>query len=344
MYTDRYRFKLEPEALAHARRSALADLAFDCRKKLSALWKLFDHRAAILTGLRALDDSASRAIFRNLLIYRYLTPHFSRIAHNRIMHRELESFMQGKLTPREPLEEQLDLLGETVAIWEADYQGARLQFASTKYALYWVLKSTQYYFHRGNIANAPQSGDVVLDCGAFLGETALKFAVDVGDQGRIFSFDPFPKHAALARRMIARNGLTKRIDFYCCGVSRASTSGIEDMLGHPETIVQPLVSPGRQLDVDDPCVSIDDFCQFRGVSKVDYIKMDIEGSEMAALDGAHQTILRCKPKLAVCVYHKPSDLWIIPAEVKRRYPFYKLFLEHHSLHGEETVLYATACQ
>lgn len=39
-----------------------------------------------------------------------------------------------------------------------------------------------------------------------------------------------------------------------------------------------------------------------------YIKMDIEGSEMAALMGAKETIKRHKPYLAICVYHRKNDL------------------------------------
>ena len=76
------------------------------------------------------------------------------------------------------------------------------------------------------------------------------------------------------------------------------------------------------------------------VAAVNYIKMDIEGSEAEALTGAHETITRFRPKLAVCLYHNPTDLWTIPAALKRQYPFYQIYLAHHSLHAEETVLYA----
>ena len=53
-------------------------------------------------------------------------------------------------------------------------------------------------------------------------------------------------------------------------------------------------------------------------------------------------ILRHRPKLGVCVYHWSTDLWVIPNLIRRAYPFYNLYLDHHSLHNEETVLYARA--
>lgn len=73
---------------------------------------------------------------------------------------------------------------------------------------------------------------------------------------------------------------------------------------------------------------------------VTFIKMDIEGAELEALKGAGLTIQRCKPKLAICVYHKPEDIWEIPNLILDYYPDYKLYLRHYSLHFGETVLYA----
>ncbi len=49
-----------------------------------------------------------------------------------------------------------------------------------------------------------------------------------------------------------------------------------------------------------------------GNRPVTFIKMDIEGSELAALRGAERIIRQQRPKLAICVYHKPEDMWEIP--------------------------------
>lgn len=71
-----------------------------------------------------------------------------------------------------------------------------------------------------------------------------------------------------------------------------------------------------------------------------YIKMDIEGAELDALMGAEEIIKRCKPKLAICVYHKPDHFWEIPFYIKRIVPEYKIYLRHHSTNIIETVCYA----
>ena len=74
--------------------------------------------------------------------------------------------------------------------------------------------------------------------------------------------------------------------------------------------------------------------------KVTFIKMDVEGAELESLKGAKETILRNKPKLAICIYHKPDDLIDIPLYINELVPEYKLYIRHHSNDRGETALYA----
>ena len=70
------------------------------------------------------------------------------------------------------------------------------------------------------------------------------------------------------------------------------------------------------------------------------IKMDIEGAELEALKGAEQLIKKCKPKLAICIYHKPQDFFEIPLYIKSIVPEYQLAVRHYTTVETETVLYA----
>lgn len=74
--------------------------------------------------------------------------------------------------------------------------------------------------------------------------------------------------------------------------------------------------------------------------KVSFIKMDIEGAEYNALLGAQETIKKYKPKLAICIYHKPEDMWEIPMLILKINPEYKFYVRHYSISKSETVLYA----
>jgi FkbM family methyltransferase len=70
------------------------------------------------------------------------------------------------------------------------------------------------------------------------------------------------------------------------------------------------------------------------------IKMDIEGAEYAALQGARHLIQTHLPILAICLYHRQSDLWTLPNLVASFAQGYQFFLKAHSLDGWDLVLYA----
>ena len=73
---------------------------------------------------------------------------------------------------------------------------------------------------------------------------------------------------------------------------------------------------------------------------VTFIKMDIEGSELNALRGSEALICKYRPKLAVCIYHKPEDVIDIPKFILDCYSGYKFYVRHYALAEYETVLYA----
>jgi FkbM family methyltransferase len=71
-----------------------------------------------------------------------------------------------------------------------------------------------------------------------------------------------------------------------------------------------------------------------------FIKMDVEGAEMEALLGAAGVISTARPRLAVCVYHKPEDIYELPRLIRRFSADYHFTLKHHSPYRWDTVLYA----
>ena len=100
-----------------------------------------------------------------------------------------------------------------------------------------------------------------------------------------------------------------------------------------------IVEGEEQATIKIPVDSIDNVCSG---DKVTLIKMDIEGSEIEALNGAVNVIKRDKPRLAICIYHKPEHLYAIPLWIKKTVPEYKLYIRHHSdTRWTDTVLYAT---
>jgi FkbM family methyltransferase len=87
-------------------------------------------------------------------------------------------------------------------------------------------------------------------------------------------------------------------------------------------------------------VSVDHFVRKNNIKKVDYIKLDIEGAEMKALEGAKNTLASHRPQLAVCVYHKKEDLFEIPIFLAKVLKDYVYRIGHYTTSLWGTVLYA----
>ena len=88
--------------------------------------------------------------------------------------------------------------------------------------------------------------------------------------------------------------------------------------------------------------SLDNILQGKAVS---FIKMDIEGAELKALYGCKNTLMKYKPKLAICVYHKIDDIVEIPLYLHDVVPEYIFYMRHYLVRANETVLYAvTDCE
>ncbi len=97
------------------------------------------------------------------------------------------------------------------------------------------------------------------------------------------------------------------------------------------------ISDVQGESVKVPVKSID---QTMECSAATFIKMDIEGSEYNALQGARNVILKNKPKLAICIYHSDKDMLRIAELIHEMVPEYRLYVRQHSNSVCETVLYA----
>ena len=214
MLVDVYRF---PDVTARqqvmARRAAWRDLISERRRKAHDLVRVVKEWPAVLCGYRALADAASRSLFKDILTYRLLTPHFSSIANNKALYNELRDSLERSIERDEP-PDIIRHVDPQLSAWKMIYEGHTLKLTSDRYVA-WFFRSSQYYFRRDFVFVGPEAGDVILDCGSFLGESALKFLVDSGPSGLIYGFDPLPSHVLIARENSRQNGFEGK-SLFCC--------------------------------------------------------------------------------------------------------------------------------
>src|SRR5262249_44269722 len=75
--------------------------------------------------------------------------------------------------------------------------------------------------------------------------------------------------------------------------------------------------------IEVPLTTVDKLARELNLPRVDFIKMDIEGAEQKAIAGAHETIAKYRPRMALCIYHMADDPVKIPRMVKETVPEYR---------------------
>jgi FkbM family methyltransferase len=195
----------------------------------------------------------------------------------------------------------------------------------------------QYFLERGALRIRPERGEVAMDFGAGAGDTALAFAAAVGAGGRVLACEPTPSEQALLARNLAENAeLAGRITPIAAAV--ADTAGRNVLLAGDATHAH-IAPDGARTGARAVTTTIDALVAEHDLPRLDFIKLDIEGMELAALQGATRSLERFSPKLAVCVYHGWQVFDVLPW-LRARLPNYTLHLETHAPIAAETVLYA----
>ena len=194
------------------------------------------------------------------------------------------------------------------------------------------LYSSRHYFPEDLPFFKPVQKDVFIDGGAYTGDTLAHIVSMTGGRGcaLYFAFEPDERNAARLIDYVERTKLGSVKVFRRGLWSKGGRLPFQDR-------GEPWSSVGQEQSVEIDAGTIDEL----GVA-ASFIKMDIEGSEYEALKGAKTTLRTHKPKLAIAVYHKLSDLTTIPAYIRELCPGYRFYFRIHSLFSEEMVLYAVA--
>ncbi len=168
--------------------------------------------------------------------------------------------------------------------------------------------------------------EVFVDAGGFQGETSEQFCLRYPDYKKVYFFEPSPKTMSAAQQFLQRFA---SINYIEKGLSNRAAQVLFDTNNGSANALSEQGDTAIWVDALDNCVA----------EPVTFIKMDIEGAELDALEGARQHIVEDHPKLAIAVYHRPSDFWQIAELVLSMREDYQVFLRHYTESWIETVMY-----
>lgn len=175
-----------------------------------------------------------------------------------------------------------------------------------------------------------------VDCGAYNGDTLKRFLKQENRDAdaKYYAFEADKNNYDQLCAFVNENSL-QGVECFKLGVwnrheQLCFANGIDNMSGgFTNTMADHM---DLMMDVD----SLDHVLQGR---RVDMIAMDIEGSELNALEGAQELIKDQRPMLAISAYHKLEHLWEIPLYMNSLSSDYQIYFAHHRWNMHDTVCY-----
>lgn len=170
----------------------------------------------------------------------------------------------------------------------------------------------------------------VVDVGACDGDTLREFLAATGGHfGTYYAFEPDPENFQKLE-LTAPPG-DARIRLFNLGLD--AEPGVRHLRGFGSL----LSNLGEDGDMEARVESLD---HLLGGASLTLIKMDVEGHEPHALAGMVNTIRRCRPALAISIYHQVDHLWSLPLWIRNLDLGYRLRVGCHGDLYSEAVCYA----
>ncbi len=209
--------------------------------------------------------------------------------------------------------------GDGFDLWQTP-KGAWWVPAYESHVLYGLLTEQEQNIY-GSGGHGVRPGDIVLDCGAHIGVftvTALRAGA-----ARVVAIEPGPEALTCLRENLAKEIAAGRVIVYPKGVWSKDDSLI--LSADDSSAGRSVMRRSRETRglVRVPLTTIDKIVAELQLERVDFIKMDIEGAEVTAREGARGTHARFKPRLAIAGYHNRDDAVTIPAAVLKAYSGYR---------------------
>lgn len=303
--------------------------AFDAQRARYLAF-LTGHWTALARSYGRFEDDASRRLFVDLILFRFLGCRHVRLASHTPDYREARRHSND--LPATPSIFATVSGGAGLRHFALQHAGRSLAVDCLRANVFFTFLRRQYFYEHGGVRVQPEAGDHVIDAGACFGDTALDFAAVVGEAGHVYAFDPLDTHLRITRHNIRQNDLSTVTVF---------ANGLSDHTFEAPPVPD-RVDPGF-TDGDIMAVRrLDDLVAEGAIPRVDFIKMDIEGSELSALRGAETTLRTFRPKLAISLYHRWDDDFAIPDFIANLGLGYRFFLQNYTISEGETVLYGIA--
>lgn len=215
------------------------------------------------------------------------------------------------------------------------YSNVLLHRAAHDIELIWEIYDEHQYFANDLVK---QAKGCFVDCGAFQGDTLKSFLGQIGSSSyQYYAFEADRDNYEILKNY-CKEHLLENVYPLNLGVWNQKEClyfKSDDVTGDVSGKVMEDKKDGNSVKI-----MADSIDHVLSQENIDFIKMDIEGAEINALNGAKRSIIKSKPVLAISAYHQLEHLWEIPILIKEINKDYQIYFRHHMWNMADTVCYA----
>lgn len=201
------------------------------------------------------------------------------------------------------------------------YTGSKFKLDAFIHKGYWYHGKNREKIQMDNFKKLISEGDTVFELGAHIGYISVYFSQLAGTSGKVFVFEPGVNNLPYVRENIA-NSKIKNVQlvekavsdnngtatFYLENITGQSNSLVKDYRVtkkiHSKTFVEM-----KKNEVQVETIRIDDFVQMNNITRIDFIKIDIEGAEYLAIKGMPNVLAILKPTMMIEVTENHEALF-----------------------------------
>ena len=243
---------------------------------------------------------------------------------------KIKNFYYNLLSPKNVRYELVKNAGSGF-IYKTNFQETAM---FTNEALYLIAADFNYYQHFYKVSE----NDIVIDAGANCGHLSILFSELTGKNGAVHAFEPDKYNIKRIGENLALNPkLDKNIEIHDLLLWNENT--LIDFYEAGTVGSSAIWMPDNSETVKKEAVTIDSWVKNNNIGKLDFIKMDIEGAEIEALDGCVDTIKNLKPNFAIASYHIVNGA---PTYIKLEEFFKKMHYPYRTVtfRGNEIITFA----
>ena len=179
-------------------------------------------------------------------------------------------------------------------------------------------------------------GDIVLDIGANLGYYSYVMAQTVGNEGKLLAIEPIPLFADIWKKNMSRHS-SKPIKLFNCALGSEAKETVKMSIPIVDGVVRHgLTKVSEESDSDEVFISYDvpmhvgdELIKEQNISKLDFVKCDVEGFEQYVIPSLDKTIDQFKPAFQIELSGEENRQNVVDYLVKKDYQIF--ILKNHLL-------------